>query len=56
MAPCERAVIVVRARATVRESLTKVLTQVDPKKLAGVVFNAAEDPRTGYHYRYYGKN
>jgi protein-tyrosine kinase len=57
MAPCESAVIVVRARTTARESLTKVLAQVDPKKLAGVVFNAAEDgPRAGYNYRYYGKN
>ena len=57
MAPCESAMFVVRARRTARESLTKVLAQIDPKKLAGVVFNAAEDgPRTGYKYTYYGKN
>lgn len=57
MAPCESAMVVVRARSTARESLTKVLSQIDPKKLAGVVFNAAEDgPRTGYKYAYYGKN
>lgn len=57
MAPCESAMIVVRARSTARESLTKVLGQIDSKKIAGVVFNAAEDgPRTGYKYTYYGKN
>jgi capsular exopolysaccharide synthesis family protein len=57
MAPCESAMIVVQARNTARESLTKVLGQIDSKKLAGVVFNAAEDgPRTGYKYSYYSKN
>lgn len=55
MARCESTILVVRARATARESLAKVLSQVDPKKLAGVVLNAAEDgPGVGYGYRYYG--
>ena len=51
-APCESVMIVARARKTARESLTKVLAQVDPRKMAGVVFNAAEEkPENGY-YRY----
>jgi capsular exopolysaccharide synthesis family protein len=51
-APCESVMVVARARKTARESLTKVLAQVDPRKIAGVVFNAAEEkPESGY-YRY----
>jgi len=51
-APCESVMVVTRARKTARESLTKVLAQVDPRKMAGVVFNAAEEkPENGY-YRY----
>jgi protein-tyrosine kinase len=51
-APCESVMVVARARKTARESLTKVLAQVDPRKMAGVVFNAAEEkPENGY-YRY----
>jgi hypothetical protein len=43
---------VARARKTARESLTKVLAQVDPRKMTGVVFNASEEtPENGY-YRY----
>jgi Mrp family chromosome partitioning ATPase len=51
-APCESVMVVARARKTARESLTKVLAQVDPRKIAGVVFNGAEEkPESGY-YRY----
>ena len=51
-APCESAMLVVRARKTDRRSLTRVLAQVDPKKLAGVVFNAAEDEQSRGYYKY----
>jgi|GEM_PF-1017901 capsular exopolysaccharide synthesis family protein len=51
-APCESAMLVVRARKTDRRSLTRVLAQVDPKKLAGVVFNAAEDEQSKGYYKY----
>ena len=51
-APCESVMVVARARKTARESITKVLAQVDPRKMAGVLFNAAEEkPENGY-YRY----
>jgi capsular exopolysaccharide synthesis family protein len=56
LAPCESAMLVVRAGTTVRASFAKLLAQIDPKKLAGVVFNAAEEmPNTGYNYRYSGR-
>ncbi len=51
-APCESVLVVVRARKTAREALTRVLGQVDPKKLAGVVFNAAEEALDKGYYRY----
>jgi protein-tyrosine kinase len=55
LAPCESAILVVRARTTVRASFTKLLAQIDPAKLAGVVFNAAEEIRNrSYDYRYSG--
>jgi protein-tyrosine kinase len=51
-ASCESVMIVARARKTARESLTKVLAQVDPRKMTGVIFNASEEtPEHGY-YRY----
>jgi len=51
-ASCESVMVVTRARKTARESLTKVLAQVDPRKMTGVVFNASEEaPENGY-YRY----
>jgi capsular exopolysaccharide synthesis family protein len=57
LAPCESAMLVARAGRTDRESFIKLLGQIDPKKLAGVVFNAAEGIRnTGYNYRYSGGN
>lgn len=53
MAHCESTMLVVRARKSARESLTQVLAQIDPKKLAGVVFNAADEiSNSGYDYRY----
>jgi capsular exopolysaccharide synthesis family protein len=54
-ASCESVMVVARARKTARESLAKVLAQVDPRKMTGVVFNAAEEtPENGY-YRYTAK-
>jgi len=51
-AACESAMLVVRARKTDRRALSRVLAQVDPKKLAGVVFNAAEDELSNGYYKY----
>jgi capsular exopolysaccharide synthesis family protein len=51
-APAENIMLVVRSRKTARESLSKVLAQIDPKKLAGVVFNAAEDLTRKDYYPY----
>jgi capsular exopolysaccharide synthesis family protein len=51
-APCESTMLVARARKTDRPALTRVLAQVDPKKLAGVVFNAAEDELSKGYYKY----
>ena len=51
-ARCESVMVVARARKTERESLAKVLAQVDPRKMAGVVFNAAEEPADNGYYRY----
>ena len=54
-ASCESVMVVSRARKTPRESLAKVLAQVDPRKITGVVFNASEEtPENGY-YRYTAK-
>jgi len=47
-AACDGIIMVVRAQRTKREILQKSAKQVDPKKLLGVVFNAAE----GAHHRY----
>jgi Mrp family chromosome partitioning ATPase len=51
-ARCESVMVVARARKTAKESLAKVLAQVDPRKMAGVVFNAAEEPADNGYYRY----
>src|SRR5262249_28646500 len=51
-AAAENVMVVIRARKTARESLNKVLAQIDPRKLAGVVFNAAEELSNRDHYRY----
>jgi protein-tyrosine kinase len=51
-APAESIMLVIRSRKTAREPLAKVLAQIDPRKLAGVVFNAAEEmPSEYYPYR-----
>ncbi|HKD78145.1 MAG TPA: CpsD/CapB family tyrosine-protein kinase [Candidatus Angelobacter sp.] len=51
-AAAESVMIVIRARKTARESLNKVLSQIDPRKIAGVVFNAAEELASQDYYRY----
>jgi hypothetical protein len=35
--------------------LSRVLAQIDPRKLAGVVFNAAEEPAKKDYYQYQTK-
>jgi capsular exopolysaccharide synthesis family protein len=50
-APCENVLVVVRSRKTAREALSKVLAQVDPRKLAGVVLNATEEALDKGYYR-----
>ena len=52
-APCESTLLIVRARKSQRDALTKILAQVEPGKLAGVVFNSTEESQNGY-YRYAG--
>jgi capsular exopolysaccharide synthesis family protein len=54
-APAESVMLVVRSRKTARESLSRVLAQIDPRKLAGVVFNAAEEPAKKDYYQYQTK-
>jgi len=54
-APAESVMLVVRSRKTARESLTRVLAQLDPRKLAGVVFNAAEELAKKDYYQYQAK-
>jgi capsular exopolysaccharide synthesis family protein len=49
MAPCESAVLIVRARETSRASLTKALAQIDPKKLAGIIFNGGAGAGASYY-------
>ena len=51
-AACESVMVVARARTTARESLNKVIAQIDPRKIAGVVFNATEEPLENGYYRY----
>lgn len=51
-APCESVMLVVRARTSEREALTKMRQQLDPKKLVGVVLNYATDPHNKKYYRY----
>jgi capsular exopolysaccharide synthesis family protein len=54
-APAESVMLVVRSRKTAREPLTRVLAQMDPRKLAGVVFNAAEESVKKDYYQYQAK-
>ncbi len=53
-AQAESIMLVVRSRKTARESITKVLALIDPRKLAGVVFNAAEESSSKSYYAYRG--
>ena len=50
MAACDGAILVVRSRKTASASLSKTVAEVDPAKLIGVVFNAADEPANGYGY------
>jgi capsular exopolysaccharide synthesis family protein len=52
LAPCESTILVARARKTTQETLARALSQVDVKKLAGVVFNGAENRGDKGYYRY----
>jgi len=54
-APAENVMLVARSRKTARESLTKALAQIDPRKIAGVVFNAAEELSKKNYYAYGAK-
>ncbi|HET9836763.1 MAG TPA: CpsD/CapB family tyrosine-protein kinase [Candidatus Angelobacter sp.] len=54
-APAESVMLVARSRKTGRESLTKALAQIDPRKIAGVVFNAAEELSKKTYYAYGAK-
>ena len=55
-AGCDTALLVVRARRTLRETLERALEKIDRKKLLGTIFNAMEAPQhsrgDGYYYRY----
>ncbi len=47
---CESVMLVVRAKSTQREPLTKVLAQIETGKLSGIVFNSAEQVHKSYTY------
>ena len=50
MAACDSAILVVRSRKTTSASLSRTFAEVDPTKLIGVVFNAADESSNGYGY------
>lgn len=52
-AVCESVLVIVRARTTNKESLTRLRNQLDFNKVVGVVVNSAEPDRRGNSY-YYG--
>lgn len=52
-AACENVLVVVRARTTSKESLTRLRNQLDFNKVVGVVVNSAEPDHQGNSY-YYG--
>ena len=56
-AECDGVLMVVLARKTKRDLLQKAASQVDPKKLLGVIFNAIDHSRKerDYHH-YYGQD
>jgi capsular exopolysaccharide synthesis family protein len=47
---CDGVLLVVRARHTRREELKKSASQIDAKKLLGVVYNATDEVRHNYYY------
>jgi len=51
---CDGVLMVVRAQQTKRDVLQKTTSQIDPKKLLGVVYNAAESSSNRYNYQSYG--
>lgn len=54
---CDRTVLVIRARRTLRETLEHALEKVDRKKLIGTIFNGtdgSEHSRYDDSYHYYG--
>ncbi len=51
-ASCDGLLMVVRAQKTRRDVLQKSAGQLDPKKLLGVVYNAAEGAHHHYNYAY----
>jgi capsular exopolysaccharide synthesis family protein len=52
-AGCDAFLMVVRALHTQREALQQIASQIDPKKLVGVVLNRAEvHSKTGYYHQY----
>ena len=50
MGACDSAILVVRSRKTLTPELSRILAEVDPAKLAGVVFNASEERVNDYGY------
>lgn len=53
-AACDGVLMVVRALQTKRDVLQKTTSQIDPKKLLGVVYNAAESNSSSYKYQAHG--
>jgi capsular exopolysaccharide synthesis family protein len=53
-AACDGALMVVRAQQTRRDVLQKSANQLDPKKLLGIVYNAAEGAHDRYKYAHHG--
>jgi protein-tyrosine kinase len=49
-ASCNAVLLVIRSRVTGRQSLEKALAQIEPTKIVGVVFNAADSWRTSGAY------
>jgi len=49
-AACDGVLLAVRARQTRRDVLQKFASQIDAKKLLGIVYNFSEGPHHKYHY------
>jgi protein-tyrosine kinase len=49
-AACDGVLLVVRASHTRRDMLQKVASQIEPKKLIGLVYNFSEGPHHKYYY------